>query len=77
MIELIHTDDLIEELLKRHDHAVFMGIKVRGNKDEDDIRSVRRWIGNTYTCSGLCSSLNRAILNDYGDREEPIGKDDM
>ena len=72
-IQLANTDDLIEELLNRHEHAVFMGIKL---PKENDVISVRRWRGNTYTCCGLCDSLTKHILDDYECREEPIGKED-
>lgn len=73
---LIPTDDLISELLSRFDHAVFMGIQCRGGVN-NDIVSVRRWIGNSYTDVGLCQSLQRSILKEYDYKEEPIEKDDL
>ena len=78
-IKLIPTDDLIAELLLRHYHAVFMGVKVPWeNKDKvGEIRSVRRWKGNSYTCSGMCNSLSQSILSEFGKGEEIIPKEDF
>lgn len=75
-MELIPTDDLITEILKRFDHAVFMGIQCRGGEN-NDIYNIRRWRGNSYTCCGLSESLKRSILNEYEDNEEPIDKEDL
>jgi len=63
-------------LLSRFDHSVFMGIQCRGGAN-NDIYSVRRWGGNSFTVCGLCDSLKREILNDYEEREESIGKDEI
>ena len=73
-LSLISTDDLIAELLNRHDHAIFMGLK---NPRQDEVTTVRRWKGNSITCSGLCNSLSRSALNDFTDREEQITKDEF
>ena len=79
-VSLIPTDDLITELLNRHDHAVFMGMKIfeQATKEKGgNVVNVRRWYGNSYTCCGLCDSLKRTILNEYDSLEKPIEKDDL
>ena len=76
-ITLISTRDLVEELLDRFDHAVFAGIKVVSTKEVSPIQTFRRWVGNSYTCSGICAGLNQTILKDFSDREEPIPGSDL
>jgi len=82
-LKLVSTDDLVAELLSRHDHAVFMGVKIKsyqpGQETKEELASIdslRRWIGNSYTCAGLCSSLSKSILNDFSEREQPLEKGD-
>ena len=73
-LSLVTTNDLIDEMLNRFDHAVFMGIKALDivNKEDDTTRisSFRNWKGNSYTCAGLAQSLMRASLADFEDKEE-------
>ena len=76
-IKLITTDDLIKELLNRFDHAVFAGCRVKElgkgvDGTKGDIQTLRRWFGNSYTCAGLSSSLQRTILKDFSDREDVL-----
>lgn len=75
-IQLIPTEELLKELLNRFDHAIFMGIKVY-KEQGGEITSVRRWIGNSYTCCGLCESIKRSILNEFDSKEVPIGENDL
>ena len=51
-LELIPTDELIEELLDRYDHAVFNGYRT-GTKGEGSSEKDIYWHGNTVTCQGL------------------------
>lgn len=80
-IQLIETDVLLKELVNRFDHAVFMGIRLdtlaATSKTETGIYSCREWVGNSYTCVGLCQSLSRNILNSYDDKENECKPDDI
>ncbi len=73
-IGLILTEELIQELLNRYEHAIFMGVKIpqleKDGKYVGEIVSLRRWIGNSYTCAGLCASLSRSIMSSFTDREK-------
>jgi len=63
-LELIATDDLITELLRRYDHAIFAGYIC---KSDDASEIHRHSTGNRTTCVGLASQiahrLNTEILN--------------
>lgn len=79
-LSLVPTDDLLKEFINRFDHAVFMGIRLANDvtsKEECGIYSCREWVGNSYTCVGLCASLSRNILNRYDEKENEISKDDF
>lgn len=54
-LELVPTDDLLEEVLGRFEHAVFAGLKV--NYASETQYEIRRTIGNSRTCQGLAFSL--------------------
>lgn len=73
-LSLVPLDILVQELLDRHDHAIFMGAKTMAMPDskQTDIISIRRWKGNAYTCAGLCDSLNRSVLDLFHKSETPI-----
>lgn len=69
---LVSTDDLLKELLHRFDHAVFAGIQVKGTAGIAPYDIFRRWYGNSLTCSGLCASLSKSILQDFSERETEL-----
>lgn len=89
-IELVPTDDLVRELLHRFDHAVFAGVRIEKTmhigevkpgtvmeQEWGDIHTLRRWFGNSFTCSGLCASLSTSILKDFSEREKEIPEGDL
>jgi len=53
-LELVATDDLLDELLHRFDHAVFGGLQA---KHADEQLITRRWFGSHFTCVGLAQSV--------------------
>jgi hypothetical protein len=61
-LELVPTEDLINELLTRHDHAVFAGLFT----PVDGTVQIRlRWKGNTHTCVGLATDVGDAALEGF------------
>lgn len=54
-LELIETDKLINELLRRFEHAVFAGMKV--NEASESQYEIRQTIGNQRTCQGLAFGI--------------------
>lgn len=55
-LDLIPSKDLIDELMRRYDHAVFTGLKENiGMRGQHYI--TRRWTGEQTMCSGMCSQM--------------------
>lgn len=61
-IKLLPTDDLINELLERFDHALFTGMQININSQGEHI-TVRKWKGNYATTAGLASQVIHRINN--------------
>lgn len=72
-ISLIPTNDLIKELLLRHDHAIFTAVKCV-NKGSPLYMS--RWIGNTATVLGLCSRVQWIINENHFKESEEANPED-
>ena len=72
-LSLISTDKLIEELLSRHEHAIFIGMKI---PKDNEVILIRRWKGNTHTCMGLSMDLAHCVLSHFSGTEIDIGKED-
>ena len=53
-VDLIETDDLIEALFKRFDHAGFVGQRSTG---ENDLQERIEMSGQERIIQGLCASL--------------------
>jgi hypothetical protein len=62
-LELVATEDLIKELLNRHDHAVFGSMKI--GEAPNQSRYAWRWKGNSHTCAGIGMHLAKTILDDF------------
>ncbi len=61
-LSLVPTDDLINEMLRRHDHLVMVGMKVTSAKGE--FISFRRWIGNSSINIGLVETAKHLICQE-------------
>ena len=63
-LELVSTDDLIAELLRRMDHAVFSGLRVTVENEDgtSDNNAVHAWTGCSVTCAGLAGEAQFRIL---------------
>lgn len=64
-LSLIDSDDLIEELFRRFDHAIFGGIKTFALQSN---QVLRHFDGNHHTCVGLAIDVIDMIRRDI--REE-------
>lgn len=73
-LSLVPVNDLVEELINRHDHIVLIGAKVENN---GEIKSMRRWRGNSYTCSGMAQCMSMQILDSLFQQEKSIGSEDL
>jgi len=67
------TEDLIDELLHRFDHAGFIGVRVAVAPKENQY--VRRWVGNDHMVMGLCADLANVALAEHVEAEEPLAGD--
>ena len=74
-IKFLPSDKLIIELLSRYDHAIFSGMKIGINK-ENDCLTARKWVGNSATCSGLCSQMQYRINKTNDDESAHLEDDD-
>ena len=71
-VELIETKALIEELISRFDHAVFVGMKVRDLPDDPEncrAYEMKRFKGEHRTCQGLIHAAI-ALIDRERAREE-------
>ena len=77
MLELATTEALVTELLARFDHAVFAGMKVMSEREDKDgdIFEMRRHVGNTRVCQGLCFELMCRAQAKWEDKVEPVEGD--
>lgn len=77
-LELIETEQLITELLKRFDSAVFAGSRfqpIEKGSDQCISEETRRYDGNARVCQGLAFGIidhvNRKRTEAAGDTEAP------
>lgn len=72
-IELIPTDDLIQELQSRFVSIVIYGTRENNKRDV----YAQHWKGNYSTCIGLCKIMENIILKDYQKDVFDIKKEDL
>lgn len=65
-LELVSTDDLLDEIFSRSDHAVYCAMHVRkAEKGSDELTDMTidwRCDGNSHVGMGLCVDLQAHIL---------------
>lgn len=60
------TKSLLEELMSRFDHAVFLGRSVRMQGNQKPVETERwRWKGDARICQALGQTLSIRICNSY------------
>jgi len=73
-MKFISTNELLQEILSRFDHAIFIGIRcldmVKKEGDITRIETSRKWKGNSYTCAGMAMEIGREILENFRVREK-------
>ena len=72
-IELVQTQDLIEEISKRFDSCIFYGVR-KGKSDKDQDRFWWHYIGCKATNLGLCEMMKTRLNESL---EEPIETEDF
>ncbi len=70
-LNFIPTDDLIDEICKRHDHIVIAGMKVCDEKGA--YITVRRWQGNSFVCLGVVEVVKQMISGAEIFNSKPLG----
>jgi len=63
-IELLSSDQLLEELKKRFDACIFHGVKANYKGKEEDIYLANA-CGDIATTIGLCVTLKHRLLKEY------------
>ena len=74
-LALIPTEDLIHELLARHDHGAIALLKVGMAGDDvamGKVTKLIKWRGNSETCVGLCAYAQHRIIESYLETAEDI-----
>lgn len=71
---LIPTMQLVNELLNRFDHAIFVGAK---SINRDDKITIRRWRGNHHTCAGMAMDVAQTTINTLHDIEADVNAEDI
>ena len=69
---LVNTDELLRELFRRYDHAVFSGIKELQNEPDLTLETARRWTGNLVTCEAIAHNLSHTLAHELDDYMEEI-----
>lgn len=77
-VELITTQDLISELMKRFDTLVFAAVVKRSSPEspDDQLRSIR-YKGDAVRCLGLASMIAHFINDYYAEIEREITPEDL
>jgi hypothetical protein len=68
-LSLVSEEALINELAKRNNCIIYVGVK---DISPVDRVYLRRWFGDSHRCSGLCMDLSGNILAEHNSRENPI-----
>jgi hypothetical protein len=74
-LSLAPTDDLVGELVRRHDYGV-VAIVREGEHGEGTFTVRRRWFGKEHACVGVAMDLVHYILRGVHDTKEPISDED-
>lgn len=74
-IKLIPTEELMDELLNRFDHAVFIGRKELDLSETGEYYSLKKYRGSFHMNLGMLSSLT-SYLNKKLDEESRIVDDE-
>ncbi len=74
-LSIVSTDDLLDEVFKRSDSAIFAAYQ---NRTKDEQWYQRRWTGGNIPCAGLVKFIGRRIgaamdEMDVYDEEPPEG----
>lgn len=69
-VEMITTDDLAKELLRRCDHGALILMRC-GEAGKSDNVYIRRWHGNVHAAMGLCDDLRDFVLQEHRKLEKP------
>jgi hypothetical protein len=72
-LEFIDTEELVNEVLSRFDHAGFVGLL---DRTDHEYHARYRWRGNGHTIVGLASAMQRIILRDMDDETTWDERDD-
>lgn len=61
-IELIPTVNLIDELIRRFDHGLFVGLRVK-RSDYGETELLRKWNGSFTMLVGMAASAEHLLLH--------------
>lgn len=77
-LELASTQELVAELFKRFDCAIFVGIKEPQNEHVPDHRAIMwRYQGNKFICLGAASNLVHMMNAEIEQEITPISPGEL
>lgn len=63
-LDLVSTEDILDELQNRFDHSLFYGYREKlANVGADNAEGTYRYSGNTDMILGLCERLKFIVFN--------------
>ena len=76
-LQAIATDDLLDALCARFDHAIFAGMKVKSEDEHGDgeLYEKKRTKGNTRVCQGLAFGIMLYKQGQYEENINPVDGD--
>lgn len=69
MLDHVSTEDLMDELIQRTDHACIILLKELNNSK---YQVLREWTGNHHMAMGLCSDMIDCLINELHNMSEDI-----
>lgn len=70
-LNFVSTEELLDEIFARFDHCIFAGVKPH----RDDCITKRRYKGDSTTCLGICTLIEKLILDSWRKEQKDLTAD--
>jgi hypothetical protein len=70
-LNLLPTQEILNELKCRFDHMVFKGLRQKADKEKRDV-AMFDWYGEHAVCLGLCEQIKHDINKDSDSQFEKL-----
>lgn len=69
-LSLVPTNDLVDEIVRRHDAVILTGIKF--TQANGEYMTFRRYTGNRFVCGGLLNVINHMLAMEEINQTIPL-----